>query len=118
MMVPPLLGENVPPLCKAWTWHLCLPGSARGRMGLEPETFESWTPHVVTEVRGVTLSEFTRHHRNQLIHYGLSLQRAPLRGTTADTRHPVAVDEVAGVQEDRDWAPGGEDLHPGDQGEA
>lgn len=62
---------------------------------------------------------FTRHHRNQLIRYCLSLQYAPLRGTTVDTRHPVAVDEVAGVQEDRHWAPGEEDLHPGDhRGEA
>lgn len=46
-------------------------------------------------------------------------QRACLRGTTAATVHLDALDEVAGVQEDLDWAPGEEDLHPGGrQGEA
>lgn len=42
-----------------------------------------------------------------------SPQDAPPRGTTADTRRPVAVVEVAGVQGDRDWAPGEGDLPPG-----
>lgn len=49
-----------------------------------------------------------------------SLQHAPHRGTMAAMLRLVAVDEGAGVQEeDLDWAPGEEDLHPGDhRGEA
>lgn len=53
MMGRPPPGENGPHPCKAWTWPLCPPGSARGRMGPEPETTEKWSPRVLTEVRGL-----------------------------------------------------------------
>lgn len=43
---------SAPHLCKAWTWLRCHPGSAPGRTGPAPGTRATWTPRVVTEVRG------------------------------------------------------------------
>lgn len=83
-------------------------------MGPEPETSGSWTPPVVTEVSEWWRRGCTRPCSLLSSSSALPLQRAPPRGTTAGTRRPVAADEAAGVQEDRDRAPGEEDLPPGD----